>query len=111
MNITKGEIKQDTNSGRLYSTTTNDTVVMDGVALYSSDEAKANTKLLFEALTIANQTGLSPKQLLEQRDELLAFVQSYMDAINEQTIHIQDTDKGYQKSASFRLYETAKRLL
>lgn len=35
------------------------------------ETAYANANLFAEAGTIANQTGLTPKQLLEQRDELL----------------------------------------
>lgn len=37
----------------------------------SGDEMKANAKLIAEAGNVANQTGLTPMQLLEQRNEML----------------------------------------
>lgn len=38
---------------------------------YTSVDATANMELLVEAGNVANETGLSPRQLLEQRNELL----------------------------------------
>ncbi len=35
------------------------------------DEAQANAELIAEAGTVTNECGLSPRQLLEQRNELL----------------------------------------
>ncbi|WP_417733157.1 hypothetical protein [Rosistilla oblonga] len=40
----------------------------------SEDEKKANAILFAETLNVANQTGLTPRQLLEQRDRLLEIV-------------------------------------
>lgn len=37
----------------------------------SEEEAEANAKLIAEAGTVANECGLTPRQLLEQRNELL----------------------------------------
>lgn len=37
----------------------------------SRDEAIANAELIAEAGTVTNESGLTPRQLLEQRDELL----------------------------------------
>lgn len=38
----------------------------------SPEEDEANIRLMAEAGTVANSTGLMPKELLTQRDELLA---------------------------------------
>lgn len=38
----------------------------------SDKEVEANAKLIAEAGTVANECGLSPKQLLEQRNDFLA---------------------------------------
>lgn len=39
----------------------------------SKDEIKANFNLFAEAGTVFHETGLSPRQIMEQRDELLAI--------------------------------------
>lgn len=56
-----------------------DTVPVHGVALIGGNidterglQADSNTRLLFEAGTVFHNTGLSPVQLVEQRDELLS---------------------------------------
>jgi len=38
---------------------------------FTEEQVKANTELIAEAGNVANETGLSPRQLLEQRNELL----------------------------------------
>lgn len=40
-------------------------------------EAKANAELFAEAGTVATETGLTPRQLLQQRDELLGEVEKF----------------------------------
>ena len=41
-------------------------------------EAKANAILIYEAFNVHHDTGLSPVQLVEQRDELLQALQDLM---------------------------------
>jgi|GEM_PF-1988205 len=41
---------------------------------YKKPNAKENADLIAEAGNVANETGLTPRQLLEQRDELLRIV-------------------------------------
>jgi hypothetical protein len=42
------------------------------------DEARANAALIAEAGTVFHETGLTPRQLLEQRDELVELLESYL---------------------------------
>lgn len=42
-------------------------------------EYKANATLIAEAFNVTNECGLTPKQLLEQRNELLEAIKYYMD--------------------------------
>ena len=48
------------------------TLVVADVSGRTRDEIEANSQLLLEAGTVANETGLSPRQLADQRAELLA---------------------------------------
>lgn len=54
-------------------------------------EAKANAILIYEAFNVHHNTGLSPVQLVEQRDELLALVK----AIHEDMTSDHGTDFDY----------------
>lgn len=47
----------------------------------SKEEAEANVNLICEAGNVANETGLTPKQLLEQRDELAKALELNLDII------------------------------
>lgn len=40
----------------------------------TKEEAEANAKLMTESLNVSNECGLSPRQLLKQRDDLLASI-------------------------------------
>lgn len=40
----------------------------------TKEEAEANAKLMTESVNVANECGLSPSQLLKQRDDLLASI-------------------------------------
>jgi len=46
------------------------------------EEAQANARLIAEAGTVAHETGLTPRQLAEQRDELLAALKEARDTLN-----------------------------
>lgn len=48
-------------------------------------ESKANAEIIAEAGTITNQCGFSPKQLLEQRDELLKALSQLYNALDSCT--------------------------
>lgn len=70
LKITKGEWKvclPENNSDYQTYVYVKDDVICDFYGL----RAKENAKLTAEAGTVANETGLTPRQLLEQRDELL----------------------------------------
>jgi len=56
-------------------------IVGDGYGR-TKEESVANALLFSEAGTIANLTGLSPKQLMEQRDELLEAILAMQELSN-----------------------------
>lgn len=62
----------------------------------STSEAAANAQLIAEAGTVAHETGLSPRQLAEQRGTLLEAVRLAL-AIEESTTqgHERELRKGY----------------
>lgn len=67
LKITKGEWKK-CQYGSLQSSKSDcfsHTIPIYGVALTKTDEAEANRDLLFEAGTVANETGLTPRQLVD----------------------------------------------
>jgi hypothetical protein len=86
MNITKGE---------WLVSKVNDTLVIDehkneiSITLGEYDEEyekmEANAKLIAEAGTVANETGLTPRQLLEQRDELLFILKQMVSVVKNPT--------------------------
>jgi len=49
--------------------------------IYGDVEDKANAKLIAEAGTVTNECGLTPRQLLEQRNELLEAAKYYQKGI------------------------------
>ena len=55
----------------------------------SKEERQANRDLIAEAGTVANETGLTPRQLLEQRDELLKVVKSAFSMCDKITIPLE----------------------
>lgn len=71
--ITKGEWKvyppRKANGGGAFSISTKEWNIATIWAV--DEETEANAQLIAEAGTVANETGLSPRELLEQRNELL----------------------------------------
>ncbi len=63
----------------------------------ADDQADDDACLIAEAGTVFHETGLSPRQILEQRDELLAAVRNLCDE--------QDARQGY---ASLAAYDKAR---
>jgi len=47
----------------------------------SEDELKANAELIAEVGSVANQTGLTPRELLAQRNELLKALMELSEAV------------------------------
>ena len=104
MNITKGEMyvrPEGRVSGGYFQNTIGNVSEPD-VAIawgFNEDEAKANAELIKEAFNVANQTGLSPKQLLEQRDML---ANAMYDMIVEAAINAgEPEEKGQQRAEYF----------
>ncbi len=52
-------------------------------AVYIGTQSQANAELIAEAFNITNQTGLSPKELMEQRDELAANLRELIQDIRD----------------------------
>ena len=50
---------------------THDTLFIAYTPQTTNPEARANAELIAEAGTVANETGLTPRELLNQRNELL----------------------------------------
>lgn len=53
---------------------------MDGYFQPFTEEAKANAALIAEAGTVHHETGLTPRQLVEQRDALLSALDAAMES-------------------------------
>lgn len=51
---------------------------MDGYSQPFTEEAKANARLIAEAGTVHHETGLTPRQLVEQRAELVAAIEALL---------------------------------
>lgn len=51
------------------------------VETYRRLDAQANADFIAEAGTVANETGLMPRELLAQRDELLRSLEAALDAV------------------------------
>lgn len=52
-------------------------------------QQKANAQLIAEAGTVATETGLSPRQLVEQRDDLLKALEGFVTKQKRLTLLIQ----------------------
>lgn len=57
----------------------------------AKNEVKYNIKLAAEAGNIAIETGLTPKQILEQRDELLKYAKKVVDNYSHDYEKTQDS--------------------
>lgn len=49
------------------------------MAIKPNDECSENTKLICEAFNVANEIGLTPRELLSQRDELVEVLNMMID--------------------------------
>lgn len=85
------------------------TVIIAGVhGSFGDDyraEVEANAALIAEAGTVANETGLTPRQLADQRAELLAALEFYGELTGWNQPPVQTSDheifgKAYQNQAS-----------
>ena len=72
MNITKG--KWITKEGQIYPQETGKTLALIPYYDNTNEEQEANAQLIAEAGTVCNKLNLTPKQLADQRAELLEFV-------------------------------------
>lgn len=59
-------------------------VPLTGDEEYDRDVTVANARLIAEAGTVATETGLTPRQLAEQRAELLEALQAMVDHAGEE---------------------------
>lgn len=59
------------------------------------EERDANARLIAEAFTVADETGLTPRQLVEQRDALLAALKTGADNIEHMAAWIAEQNAGY----------------
>ena len=82
LKITKGECIAD----KTHVLSVNNNVIAsvlddspDNVTEMDFKEAEANAELFAEAINVANECGKTPKQLLEQRDELLEALRLVID--------------------------------
>jgi len=75
MKHTKGEWIKRQNGASFRITTVNNDNIAPNIYGSSFTEAAANVDLMIEAANVTNETGLSPRQLLEQRNELLEALQ------------------------------------
>ena len=57
-------------------------------------EAEENASLIAEAGTVANETGLTPRQLADQRAELLAALQKIIAADDAQRLSQREIEAG-----------------
>jgi hypothetical protein len=116
LKITKGKWKVTTESdGQLHIASVDNSDVIttincgsyDNGKTYEPDETeKANANLIVEAGNIANDTGLTPLQLLCQRNEMLAMLISLRGIKPRHPDHAESTfkskeeyDKAYKKWA------------
>lgn len=53
-----------------------------GTARMDVEESAANADLIAEAINVHHETGLTPRELQKQRDELLAALKEARDALN-----------------------------
>ena len=66
------------------------------------DETKANAELIAESFNVTNESGLTPRQLLDQRNELLDALTAFIDGkerdLKVLTIKAQDAINNAQKA-------------
>lgn len=48
------------------------------------DASRANAAFIAEAGTVANETGLTPRELMEQRDKAVTLLRELRDAVSEE---------------------------
>lgn len=58
----------------------------------SNNQNIANARLIAEAGTVAHETGLTPRQLAEQRKELLEACKAILEARSDREINIEDKE-------------------
>ena len=73
---TKGVVSRGLHKGKLIQTNADNpllTVTICGV--FGNDEtANADANLIVDAFNVTNETGLTPRELLSQRDELVELI-------------------------------------
>lgn len=67
-----------------------------------------NARIIAEAGTVANQTGLSPRQLLAQRDELVEALKSISDSVEQMTGMVSDEPSPFLSSAGIAAFKANK---
>jgi len=65
---------------------------------YPIEEAKANAKLIAEAGTVTNETGYTPRQLADQKAELLEALDELRIAVGNMTEWDRFLDEPYKKA-------------
>lgn len=63
---------------------------------------KEDAELFAEASNVANETGLTPRQLVEQRAELLMVLQKIMGRIKESDYLFKDSSEFYAAHAAIK---------
>lgn len=95
-NWTKGESSSDKQKGKLGHCFAAQVWNEDGTSVAYMEptnvenEASANAALFSDALNIANKTGLTPSELLDQRDELLETLKQQVQKTQELIDHCID---------------------
>ena len=72
-NISLQEIKNVKGVGYSIIDDQTDRYMVHILGIKDNEVCKSNANLVFEAFNVANETGFTPRQLLEQRNELLEF--------------------------------------
>lgn len=70
-------------NGRFVGTAPDNDDILHG-CYHDENQAEANARLIAEAGTVATETGLTPRQLAEQRAELLAEAKWALDVLVNQ---------------------------
>lgn len=117
LKITKGDFKVGVHNhadGEMWLTVLNgawdvthnggkEAIACSKYSAMSDEENMANAVLFTDALNVANQTGLTPKQLLEQRDELLSaarWLWNFAHGIMDDPTRMDDSEQ-FQKIKAF----------
>lgn len=64
----------------------NDSVICELAGCVHETKGESNAALILEAGNVANETGLTPRELLNQRNELLAELKLLFGVYNSETI-------------------------